>query len=244
LATDDNSFLSLADCVQCLSFLQGVEHILRIERAEAIKEAKNRAINRITPMVSSLTAADEKEDMYLAQSLKMLYQATDNMDIKLLYNDALADLKERETIPPTVDGAATGLLYNAGHISNALTHANAYLLSTGSMLALSGRFLQGVFLTARDIVFYDDSFLEGINDTLCAVAWEDFIGLLPDLRLAFTFFSPREIDQIGKKIPGILGIGQSEINLTELPQISEPQLNILRTIDHKATEYMKEKGFV
>jgi len=235
----DNSFISLADCIKSLSFLQGVEHILRLRQVEAITQAKEEALTRIIPMIPTLTAADEKEDYTLAQTIKMLYQATDiSEDIKEQCRDALIDLCERANTPPAIDGAATGLLYDTGDFSleDVRHRANAYL--GGSALAHTGRFLRGIFLTAKDIVFYDSRFLEGINSAISAIPYEDFLELLPDLRLAFTFFTPREIDRIGKAILRVLGLEEVPESIISLPQIDENQLKTMRGIDLAAREYL------
>jgi len=258
----DNSFTSLAKCIQSLTFLQGIEHILRIGHRGAIAQAKQEAVMRIIPMIPSLTAADEKEDYSLAQNLKMLYQVSGytngsavsatgmstgtteghiiDTDVKEAYQDALIDFTQRANIPPTLDGTATGLLYNAGvfSIKDVSRQTYAYLGATGGLLAMVGRFLRGIFLTAKDIIFYDQSFLEGLNTAIGNISYEDFLELLPDLRLAFTFFTPREIDTIGKAVLKVLKLdaNESTTGITDLPQLDENQLKIIMAIDQAAKD--------
>ena len=44
-----------------------------------------------------------------------------------------------------------------------LKRSNAYFFASDNVLALSGRFLRGLFLTAKDLVFYDNGFIDGLN---------------------------------------------------------------------------------
>jgi len=234
----DNSFISLANCFKSLVFLQGIEHILRLNQLASITQAKDEALSRIIPMIPTLTAADEKEDYNLAQQIKTLYQPTNEPFI-----DALTDFCQKQNIPPTLDGAATGLLYNAAHLSldDVRHRTNAYL--KGSAVVLTGRFLRGIFLTAKDIIFHDKDFLQGLNNTIATIPYEEFLQLLPDLRLAFTFFTPREIDRIGKNILIMLGIKTPPESITSLPQINETDLKTLKSIDEQAANFLKEMGF-
>ena len=245
---NDHSFVSLTDCIKSLSFLSGIEHILRISELDKIKSLEVQALGRIIPMIQGLTANDEKEDFALAQSIKMLCQIAlrEDGEVAASLTEALADLIARKNVPPSLDGAATGLLFNAGKLSldEALGRANAYFTASDAILSLSGRFLRGLFLTAKDLVFYDKGFIKGLNKTVKDLPYEDFIKLLPDLRLSFTSFSPQEVDLVAKKVLEVMGLTGEEISLTKLPAIDENTLKMMSHIDGKAMDYLKMKGYI
>ena len=267
---NDHSFISLTNCIERLSFLRGIEHILRISQLDKLKSAEEQALTRIIPMIPGLSTNDEKEDFMLAQSIKMLYriasskddsvssdsspvsqtsnndeavssdsnpvsqtsQKNDDADLLLI---ALTDLIEKRNTPPALDGAATGLLYNASRLSleEALKRSNAYFSASDNVLAMSGRFLRGLFLTAKDLIFYDKGFIEGLNVVVKNMAYDDFVKLLPDLRLSFTSFSPREIDHVARKAMESMGLTDSELVLTKQPAIDENLLKLMIEIDRK-----------
>ena len=52
--------------------------------------------------------------------------------------------------------------------------------------------MQGLFLTARDLLLTDAIQLEAVDELLCGLSDEDFMLLLPQLRLAFSYFTPTE----------------------------------------------------
>lgn len=62
----------------------------------------------------------------------------------------------------------------------------------------SARLLQGLFFMARDLLLTDGEFLKQIGALLCALEDEDFTAMLPQLRLTFSYFLPRETDQLAK----------------------------------------------
>jgi len=261
--SQDNSFISLASCIRSLNFMQGIEHILRLNQGHIIAQAKEEALTRIIPMIPTLTAPSEKEDYELAQQVKMLYQTAGlTQNTKEAFLDALIDLtggpdmrgsisqsgsqpntaptlsRGRSSIPPTLDGAATGLLYDAGHFSLEDTRyrANAYLEAAPDVLAHVGRFLRGIFLTAKDIVFYESGLIEALNSAISTAPYDEFIEMLPDLRLAFTFFTPREIDRLGKAVLAVLGLRADNESITTLPEIDELQLKKVNEIDKAARD--------
>ena len=62
----------------------------------------------------------------------------------------------------------------------------------------SAELLQGLFKTARDLLLTDKDFLKEIDGLFCELADEDFTAMLPQLRLAFSYFLPRETDRLAK----------------------------------------------
>ena len=69
----------------------------------------------------------------------------------------------------------------------------------------SAQLLQGLFRTARDLLLTDRSFLKDIDSLLSALEDADFTAMLPQLRLAFSYFLPRETDRLARSAAGLLG---------------------------------------
>ena len=110
-------------------------------------------------------------------------------------------------IHPGLLGAALGLLY--GMDSSWKTKIDGvvrgYLRGTRTMMLRSAQLLQGLFRTARDLLLTDRSFLKDIDSLLCALEDADFTAMLPQLRLAFSYFLPRETDRLAKSVSGLHG---------------------------------------
>jgi hypothetical protein len=54
-------------------------------------------------------------------------------------------------------------------------------------------------------------FTEGISHVLQSLPQEDFLAVLPDLRLAFSVFTPSQIDRIARSVAQLLGAEENEI---------------------------------
>lgn len=86
-------------------------------------------------------------------------------------------------------GAAAGALYALGSDSGA---AIADRLGAFALPTHLGDFLSGVFTLAREVVRVDPSLMLRLDELLLAFSDDDFLAALPALRLAFSFFPPRE----------------------------------------------------
>lgn len=119
--------------------------------------------------------------------------------------DARQRCAETLPLPPLVDilfmvlddparhaalrGAAAGALYALGSDSGA---AIADRLGAFALPTQLGDFLSGVFTLAREVVRVDPSLMQRLDELLLAFSDDDFLAALPALRLAFSFFPPRE----------------------------------------------------
>lgn len=121
--------------------------------------------------------------------------------------EAFERLLEKQSIQPGLQGAVLGLLYGydgqyAGRIQDT---AAGYLQGTREMQMKSAAFLRGLFFTARDLVFVREGFLKMVDELLGRLSAEAFMGLLPELRQAFGYFTPLETDRIAKRAAELHG---------------------------------------
>jgi hypothetical protein len=85
---------------------------------------------------------------------------------------------------PMLRGAATGVLWNLK-----TTDINLQAFAQPDQL---GDFLAGLFYLAREIMQREPALLQQIDHLLTSYSEDDFLAALPSLRLAFSFFLPRE----------------------------------------------------
>ncbi len=110
---------------------------------------------------------------------------------------ALITLTERDVKEPSVYGAASGLLYAMDGSRRAQAEAamRGFLRGSLAMQKQGALFLKGLFETARDIALTDESFLRMTDALMAGMEFGDFLEVLPSLRLAFSYFTPSEIQQ-------------------------------------------------
>ncbi|MDR0287877.1 MAG: DUF5682 family protein [Clostridiales bacterium] len=212
----DGSFFSIVNCALNLSFVNNSKWMLNFNDKSKIDGLINKSFVKAAGMVSSLTAGDGKEDENIAHSLKDLaYLASQdiNENSKDILTDGLLALADKSDCPPCMHGASCGLLYGMGAMSKETINnkANGYFYGTGEEFKKSGIFLKGIFYTARDVLFYGDEFLAGLENVLLNLDYEDFLTLVPDLRLAFTYFTPPEINDIASNVAGLHGLKKENI---------------------------------
>lgn len=139
---------------------------------------------------------------------------------KILYNLASKEKGNKEYEPlfvafqnmilakdpePALYGAILGLLYGKDalyreKISGAL---KGYLSGSEEMHSQGAVFLRGLFFTARDIVLVGNEFVIMINKLIKTFTMKDFMEVLPELKLAFSYFLPSEVDRIAQKVAAL-----------------------------------------
>ncbi len=104
---------------------------------------------------------------------------------------------------PLVRGAAMGALWTLGEYDAPRVRASLLLFANPDSL---GDFLAGLFALARDVVQRHRDLVLAIDEVLAAFANDEFMAALPALRLAFTYFTPREKHHLGLTLVGALGL--------------------------------------
>jgi hypothetical protein len=113
---------------------------------------------------------------------------------------------------PLSRGAAMGALWTLGESDAARVRTELLLFANPDSL---GDFLAGLFALAREVVQRHRDLILSIDEVLAAFADEEFLAALPALRLAFTFFTPREKHHMGMTLLGALGL-KEETSLAKL----------------------------
>jgi hypothetical protein len=112
-----------------------------------------------------------------------------------------------KTQGPLLRGAATGALWVLGESDADQVRAQLLFSSDPDRL---GDFLAGLFALAREVVQRHRDLVLSIDRLLVGYADEEFLAALPSLRLAFTYFTPREKHHIGLTLLEALGIKEEK----------------------------------
>jgi len=230
---DDGNFSSLVRAAVNLLFLYNAKWLLNLEDLKFADELLEQVYIKAVALIPGLETKQENEDREFAKVIKELNQIAqrDNIDKELLY-EALLDFCEQNAPPPCLHGSAAGLLYSAGRLDceQVIKIAESYFYGTGEIIKKAGIFLAGLFISAWDLVFTDARFTGGITSILKNFTHEDFLLVLPDLRLAFSSFTPNQIDKLAKIIAENLGVSDD----LRTVGISEKLLELGREIDKYA----------
>ena len=172
-----------------------------------------RCFARILQMLPSMAAVDDRGVEAIQENCQLLYEVTARpsfADLRTVLLGALEELISQEPIHPALHGAALGLLYGGAPEKKdlAVQTAAGYLRGTHDQKLRAAAFLQGLFRTARDLLLVDDVQLASIDALLCELEDEEFLTLLPQLRLAFSYFTPTETNRLGRQAAALHGAEQ------------------------------------
>ena len=203
-----------------------------------------RAFDRCVQLLSAMHTVDDRSVEEVQEAAVLLYQLTaqyDFSDRRARLEDALEMLVGMDPIHPALHGAALGLLYgmNSGWKSRIDGVVRGYLQGTRPVMLRSADLLQGLFRTARDLLLTDRDFLKRIDKLLCGLEDGDFTAMLPQLRLAFSYFLPRETDRLAKAAAGFHGAKAKELTA---PAVDAAAYSRAEAIDAWAAERLDRMG--
>jgi hypothetical protein len=132
--------------------------------------------------------------------------------------DVLSRVSSDRSQGPALRGASIGALWVLGSADAERVRSELRLFANPDHL---GDFLTGLFALARELAQRELKLILAIDDAMGAFAAEDFLTALPSLRLAFTFFTPREKHHLASSLLEALGMTEQESTraaLEVLPQ--------------------------
>ena len=158
-------------------------------------------------------AAEQADDCIMI--LRLLYDVAERLlpERRDDLRDALEMLTREPKKEPSVYGAAFGLLYamDGSYLTAAEAAMQGYLRGSGDIRKQGAHYLRGLFGTARDIALSDARFLEMTDELLGELDGEEFLEILPSLRLAFSRFTPQEIQTIAARAAALHGEGERAV---------------------------------
>ena len=126
-------------------------------------------------------------------------------------------------------GGAIGLLYAEGRLTEPeiVTHLRGHLHSTREGGEDGPHFLRGLLKSARSVLWLVPGLLARIHEVLRDWDDEQFVRLLPLLRLAMADLTPRETDRVAQQVAAMLGT--ESLQLAALPDMTVEEM--LRAVE-------------
>ncbi len=212
----DGDFASLCDACAALNGLEEWQTQYGERGTFDYPALLSRCFARILQMLPAMNTVDDHTAPGVQRACKLLYQVTGRESFSAQRPPLLAAFERlirRYPIHPALHGAVLGLLYGADpHWKSDIDKTvRGYLQGTRGMMLRSAAFLQGLFSSARDLLLTDEGFQRQIDGLLCELSNEDFVALLPELRLAFSYFVPMETDRIARRAAAMHGAAPSAL---------------------------------
>lgn len=162
------------------------------------------------------------------------------VDIDLI-DQALADLRGRK-LHPMLDGAVTAFALLDGQIEVAELEARLRGELASGYVDPAERlaFLGGVIAIARELVWTVPALIESIDSIVTGLDEEEFLVVLPYLRLALMPLDPREVDRLAETIAARFGAqpGALAVNIG----ISEGEMRENLALDRELADVLLRDG--
>lgn len=207
----DTDFFSLARALAVLKKLKESEGLYQTKLSLDTLLKLNGS--RLIFLLPDMAQVKEEDLEGVMEAVKQLYQMTEAtgllacFDMRESFLAALSKMEQDRQITPGLNGCIQGVLYAYGKKSEKELEAacRGYLTGTKKQVMKTAAFFRGLFYCAKDVIFIGDTFLNMLDRFLKQVDSESFMSMLPELRMAFTHFTPGEIDRIGAAVAAIYG---------------------------------------
>jgi len=230
---EDSVFDSLVAAIENLLVLEVSREPLEAHHLTGLHALATTGYHRACYLLPSLVNTAAEEEVLQLDALNALIQAArtlgDTPEFQQLRVDGLNELANSTGGSAAMRGGAVGLLQGEGVLDEeqVVAHLRGHLLSSRDEGVDGPNFLRGLLKTARSILWQTPGILDAVNEVLRSWDEEQFIKLLPLLRLALSDLTPRETDRVAKSIAGILGA--ESLQLDHLPDMSSEEM--LRAVD-------------
>ncbi len=221
----DGDFFSLGQGLYYFQMLHGLQVLYDESCQETDRFLQSCFLRAVVMLPAMIHVTDDRADecirlCRLLFSLISGEEDTSGIHLPPEYGEMLRDAFIRMTQAqdpcPSVCGAVLGLLYggDSSFRQPIRQMVAAYLSGTKELQKQGAAFLRGLFATARDIVLVGDEFIRITDRLLHSFTTEEFMEVLPEMRLAFSYFSPYEVDRIAASVAALYGIRPEEVRET------------------------------
>lgn len=224
-AATEGSFADLGAGLAELVALHEHDVLFGAQGAAALRETIVAAFDRGLWLFESLADAAQRE-IEAAVALRDACRtqlALDRVRAAAVMERRVADA------PPALRGVALGFLWSTGGNVDAAAAAH-------STTAL-GDFLAGLFALAREEVLREPAVLDVVDALVQPMTRAEFLQQIPALRLAFSWFPPREKERIARRILGEGADARGFVTLDVAPEATIAGLAIDAEVDAIARRY-------
>ncbi len=195
----DGDFFSLGAGMHRFEMLFKLEQLYETEYNSSLVQLE-KCFGKLLSALPSMADIPTEQAGDCIKIMKIMYSASDSIltDMRETFGSVLLTLAESDKKEPSVYGAAMGLLYamDPKYGQAAKNAMKGYLKGSSEVRKQGTGYLKGLFETARDIALADNSFTKMTNTLLRDMEHEEFMEILPTMRLAFSYFTPSEVQTV------------------------------------------------
>lgn len=244
LISEDGDFFSLVKTFSNLIMLDELSTLYRSELdVTGLLKSVYRKIMTSLPHMAGLKEENVPETMTALKTLFTILNRPCYAEDRQVFCETLSDLLERDGLNPSLEGCAMGILYGLGCLDaeSIGRKCAGYMSGTKEKQKSLANVFHGLFFTARDLLFTSDDYIKIIDDFIAKTEDGDFMQVLPGFRLAFSYFTPVEIDKISERVASLYNIGQQAFE--SLKNVTPEENRYGKALEEYVLERMKEYGW-
>lgn len=193
IVRQDTDFFKVADALGHLLYLYRHDEVLGAQGDERLGDLLRETYTRSLWLFESLGTVKDR-DSELVAAIRTLFRTFQRCyvrrpDERAEFVSIFGRIGRDESQLPLTRGSAMGAMYTLGELDTDRVLSVMRYFSDPVEL---GDFLIGFFSLAREAAQRDPRLLQLLDDIVCDLSEQDFLEVLPGLRLAFTFFTPLE----------------------------------------------------
>lgn len=198
---NDQSFFTVTAALDKLLFLYRFDRVLGTSKHTDIGQLLSDTFSHGVWLLQTLGVVQDR-DKELLSGLRALQETYERCsEILKIGRDEFVDtfmtVSHDNTQTPVMRGAVSGVLLLLNEANEEAILMDMRYFSQPEQL---GDFLTGLFFIAREPMQRHPEMIARIDELLCGYGDEDFLIAVPSLRLAFSFFTPREKHHIAFRL--------------------------------------------
>mgnify|MGYP003317253432 CR=1 FL=1 len=197
----DGDFFSIGNALHSFEILYSLQQLYSFEDASSLNYISRCFDKLVSALPSMASTPPERADECTNIMRQMYAAASETLPEKFeAFEQALLTLTETPEKEASVFGSAMGILcaISPERRSDAENAMMGYLKGTSEIKKQGAEYLKGLFGSSRDIVLADDSFMKMADTLITDMDYDDFMEILPSMKLAFSYFTPNEIQSLAK----------------------------------------------
>ena len=221
ILANDGDFFSLGKGLYYFDMLHELRNLYDFADPSNLKYMEQ-CFTKLIALLPSMGAVQPEQAQECIKICRLLYNISGRVfpERQNEFKSALLTLAERDQKEASVYGAVMGLLYalDGEYLQSAENAMQGYLTGSPAMKKQGASYLKGLFETARDIALMDKNFLAMTDSLLSDMEYDDFMEILPSLRLAYSYFTPFEIQEIAGAVSEFHGLKEDLTSQTGLDE--------------------------
>lgn len=206
-------FFSLTKTFSNLGMLIDVKELYGYETD--LIPLRDLVVQKLLALLGHLTNVKDEDAQKVLEALKELYRTflrSHMAEEQSYFIEILGKMSKSADLNALLSGGVNGLLFAYGERSSEeiAETTRGYLLASGEKAGKAADFVRGLFYVARDVIFAWEGMIDMLDDFLLRTEYEEFLKILPQLRLAFSFFTPTEMDRLAAKVARKYGLKTAE----------------------------------